>query len=326
LLAGRAAPWRFIIAQTIPRHAADPLDFPPLEGRRAIVAPRRLEGPSAAERPDVRRLSVRRPTVARRAVVDVDVVVVTRHGRDRVLACLNNLAIGADGAVMGVTVVDNGSNDGTCEAVAARGDGTRVLDMGFDTGMATAANAGMARGRGRYILLLDPDTVMTPGSVRTLVEFADQHPEAGVVAPRLLAGQVPSSATAEPDEAAFELDWVSGRAMLVPRVVHAATAGFDEGYVSFFAARDWCQRIKAAGYSVWCVPSATAVYQQPRSVEREERRSIVRSYYAGAYRYWLQHDAPPPWHPWRWVQALLLTVRSTLATMTARDLPPVGSR
>ena len=267
------------------------------------------------------RLTLRRPTVARRAVVDVDVVIVSHRCSDRVQACLDSLAAGADGAVLSVTVVDNGSNDGTYQAVSARGDGTRVLDMEMNTGTATAANAGMARGRGRYILLLDPDTVLPPGSLRTLVEFADRHPEAGVIAPRLVAAGAPAATDDESDQA-FELDRVSGRAMLVPRVVHAATAGFDEGYFSFWADVDWCRRIRAAGYSIWCVPAATAVHRPPPTPDRAERRALIRSYYAGAHRYWLQHDAPPRWHPWRWTRGSLLAARGALSMLSAKEPPP----
>lgn len=292
--------------------------------RRAIIAPRRLDGSSTGGWSEVSLLDARRPTVARRAVVDVDVVIVGHCARDRVLACLDSLAAGADGAVLSVTVVDNGSADGTYEAVTARCDGTRVLDMELNTGLATAANAGMARGRGRYILVLDPDTVLPPGSVRTLVEFADRHPGAGVVAPRLVTGD-PAAVTDRSDEPAFELDAVSGRAMLVPRVVHAATAGFDEGYFNLWADLDWCRRIKAAGYSIWRVPAATALYQPPPIPDRAERRALVRSYYAGAYRYWQKHDAPPRWHPWRWTRASVLAARGGLAMLTAKELPPAGS-
>jgi N-acetylglucosaminyl-diphospho-decaprenol L-rhamnosyltransferase len=286
------------------------------------VIPRRLDGSSTGSAPEITRLSARRPTVARRAVIDVDVVIVSHGGPDRVLACLDSLAAGADGAVLSVTVVGNGSNDGTGEAVAARGDGTRVLDMGMDTGMATAANAGMARGRGRYILILDPDTTLPPGSLRTLVEFADRHPATGVVAPRFVSADAPPPTAEQLDEPAYELDCVSDRAMLVSRVVHAATAGFDEGYVSFWADVDWCRRIKAAGYSIWCVPAATAVHRPSPTADRSVRRAQNRAYYAGAYRYWLQHDAPSRWHPWRWIRASLLAIRGGLTLVSARELPP----
>lgn len=318
--------WRFIIAQTIPRHAADPVAFPPFVARRALVAPRRLNGPNTGGGADVSLLSARRPTVARRAAIDVDVVIVSHRGRDRVLACLDSLATGSDGAVLSVTVVDNGSNDGTYEAVVARDDGTRVLDMEMNTGTATAANAGMARGRGRYVLIVDPGTVLTSGSLRTLVEFADRHPEAGVVAPRLVNAATAPPAPVPNDEPACEFDWVSTRAMLVPRVVHTATAGFDESYFDSWSDRDWCRRIREAGYSVWCVPTATAVYQPVRPADPAERRAMVRSFHAGAYRYWRRHDAPPVWHPWHWAQAGLLAARGSLAVAFAQDPPPTRPR
>lgn len=290
-----------------------------------MTSPRQT-GSATGEWSDVTRLPLRarRPTVARRAVLDVDVVLVSRCGRDRVLACLNSLAVGVDGAVQSVTVVDNGSNDGTCEAVASRGDGTRVLDMGFDAGMATAANAGMARGRGKYILILDQDTSLAPGSVRSLVEFADRHPHVGAVAPRLLTGEAPPSASGASDQPEFEVDWVPAQAMLVPRAVHAATAGFDESYFSSWADRDWCRRIKAAGYSVWCLPSATAVHQDPPPpTDRSERRAMARSFYAGAYRYCLQYNGRSRWHPWRWTQVLPLAVRGRLAVSAMRPPPTI---
>jgi N-acetylglucosaminyl-diphospho-decaprenol L-rhamnosyltransferase len=315
-------PWESTIVQTFPRPAADPATSPPHPARRAIVIPRRLDGSSTGSGPEISRLVLRRPTVTSPAVVDVDVVIVSHRCSDRVQACLDRLAAGADGAVLSVTVVDNGSNDGTYEAVSARRDGTRVLDMETNAGLATAANAGMARGRGRYILILDPDMMLPPGSVRTLVDFADRHPEAGVIAPRLVTAGAPAPTTDQPDDAALELDCVSGRAMLVPRVVHAATAGFDEGYFSSWANADWCRRIKAAGYSIWCVPTATAVHRPPPIPSRSERRGLIRSYYAGAQRYWLHHGAPPRWHPWRWTRAFLLTVRESLSMLSAKELPP----
>ena len=238
-----------------------------------------------------------RPRVARRAVIDVDVVIVGYHSRDLVLACLDSLAAAADGAVLSVTVVDNGSNDGTVEAVAARGDGTRVIDMGENTGFAVANNAGMARGTGRYVLVLNPDTVVGHGALRTLVEFADRHRGAGVVAPRLLNadGTPQLTGRAFPTAAAG----IFGRRSLLTRwfpnnrwsrkflaererrrrrpavrgrlgvrrrdagAAHGACGdgGFDEGFFLFWEDADWCRRIKDAGYSVWCVPGG---HRRPR--------------------------------------------------------------
>lgn len=273
------------------------------------------------------RLGAPAPAVARRAVIDVDVVVVSHNGRDQVLACLDSLAAAADGAVLSVTVVDNGSDDGLPEAVAARQDGTRVITMGLDTGLATGANAGMARGCGRYVLVLDPKTVVAPGSLRTLVEFADRHPSAGVVAPRLFRGNG-RTAPGQPKQPAYEVAWVPGTAMLVPRVVHAATAGFDEDFFSFWADIEWCRRIRAAGYSVWCLPTASVRHDEGAGGDAQGDLATVRDYHDGAYRYWLKHDAPAAWHPGYWASAATLKTRALSAELRGRfdQLPDTTPR
>ena len=89
-----------------------------------------------------------------------------------------------------VTVVDNDSADGTVEAVTARrpvlGVDVSALPMGCNAGFARGSNAGIARGRAPFVLLLNPDTVVAPGVLTSLVTFAEEHPRAGVVAPRLI--------------------------------------------------------------------------------------------------------------------------------------------
>ena len=123
----------------------------------------------------------------RSAVADVDVVIVGYHSRDLVTACLDSLADDAELVSMTMTVVDNGSADGTVEAVAGRGDGADVLDMGRNPGFATANNRGIAPGlRPATCWCSIPTPSSPPGQYATLVDFADAHPAAGVVAPRLL--------------------------------------------------------------------------------------------------------------------------------------------
>ena len=200
---------------------------------------------------------------------------------------------------MTMTVVDNGSGDGTVEAVAGRSDGAVALDLGHNTGFAVANNVGISRGSGRYVLVLNPDTVATPGAVRTLVDFADAHPDAGVVAPQLLnsdgspqltARAFPTVAAglfgrrsvlsrwlphnrwtrayllererAADDDQPYPVDWVSGAAMLVPRRVIDQVGGLDEEFFLFWEDADWCRRISDAGYRIWCVPAATIVHHE----------------------------------------------------------------
>ena len=239
------------------------------------------------------------PVASRSATCDVDVIVVGYHSRDLVTACLDSLAGDAGLCSLTRTVVDNGSGDGTVESVAGRSDGAVALDLGRNTGFAVANNVGISRGSGRYVLVLNPDTVVTPGAVRTLVDFADAHPDAGVVAPQLLnsdgspqltARAFPTVAAglfgrrsvlsrwlphnrwtrayllererAADDDQPYTVDWVSGAAMLVPRRVIEQVGGLDEEFFLFWEDADWCRRISDAGYRIWCVPAATIVHHE----------------------------------------------------------------
>ena len=84
-----------------------------------------------------------------------------------------------------VIVVDNGSTDGTLELVRERFPEARLLEE-ENRGFGAGNNAGMRMASGRYFLLLNPDAWLTDGALGQLVAFADEHPEAAVVGPRLL--------------------------------------------------------------------------------------------------------------------------------------------
>lgn len=288
------------------------------------------------------------------AAADLDVVIVNYRSRDLVLTCLESLPAGGQDLALTQTVVDNSSSD-LLAALTERSDGTRWVDMGRNAGFAAANNRGMALGHGRHVLILNPDTVVTPGALRTLVEFADSHLRTGVVAPRLIYpdGRAQLTARAFPTAAAalfgrrspltrwfprnpwsrryliegergpgdtepFRVDWVSGAAMLVPRRVLNQVGGFDEDFFLFWEDADWCRRISDAGFEVWCVPTATVVHVEGGTRGARWSTSAIRNFHDGAYRYWRKHHAPQAWNPMRWAAALLLSMRAL--TLVCRSL------
>jgi len=292
---------------------------------------------------------------------DVDVVVVGFHSRDLVLACLDSLPLAAPGLAVTVTVVDNDSRDGTLDAVAARGGGARAVGMGRNAGFSRANNRGIAMGTGRYVLVLNPDTVVAAGALTRLVEFADGVPTAGVVAPRLLNADGSAQQTARrfPTPAAavfgrrsplsrwfpenrwsrafllergvggdepFEVDWVSGAAMLVPRDVIDVVGPFDEDYFLFWEDADWCRRIKRAGFGVWCVPRAVVVHDEGGTrAHAWSARSIVR-FHRGAYLYWTKHHAGGALNPLRWAGSVALAARAATLIVTHQLIRPLTHR
>ena len=123
-------------------------------------------------------------------VPDVSVTIVTYQCKDLVLRCLDSLNEGARSSWIEVVIVDNGSTDGVAEAVKDRYPDLRVIALGRNDGFGRSHNLAASHATGRYLFVLNPDTVVEPGSIDTLVRFADERERlgqpVGMVAPRLL--------------------------------------------------------------------------------------------------------------------------------------------
>lgn len=278
--------------------------------------------------------------------VDVSVITVAYECRELLRAMLASL----DGALGGLTaeviVVDNASSDGVVEMLRAEWPSVRVIEMGENAGFARANNRGIEGARGRYVMLLNPDTVAHEGALARLADFLDADPRAGVAAPRLLYPDLTDQGTARsfPTAAAalfgrrslmtklfpgnrwsrrylsgrargdvdpFEVDWVSGAAMMVRREVIDRVGGLDEGFFMHWEDADWCHRMKDAGLSVHCIPAARIVHHEGGSRRGWPPRQL-RAFHAGAYRYYAKHHAPQWWNPLRYLAAAGLVTRAAL--------------
>lgn len=217
---------------------------------------------------------------------DVSVVVVTWNALPWLEQCLDSVR-GHD-----IIVVDHGSTDGTVALVRERYPDVRVIEQ-ENKGMGGGNNAGMRVAGGRYFLLLNSDAWVLDDGLDKLVEFADGHPEAAVVGPKLLNidGTLQRSARGEPtvwrlateylfirklaprtrllnplyrgdfdhDEIA-EVDWLYGPALLVRRKAADAVGLFDEDFFMFSEEVDWLTRFRRAGWKVLFFPGAEVVH------------------------------------------------------------------
>lgn len=200
-----------------------------------------------------------------------------------------------------VVVVDNASNDGSVEqiqsAIAAENWGSWVtfLPQEHNGGYAAGNNAAIRPALATdlpsdYILLLNPDTVIRPGAIKTLLRFMQAHPEVGIAGSRLedpdgtpqrSAFRFPSFLSefesglrlglvskllarwvvAPPvrDEA-HPTDWVAGASMIVRRQVFADAGLMDEKYFLYFEELDFCLAAQRAGWPCWYVPESRVVH------------------------------------------------------------------
>ena len=256
-------------------------------------------------------------------LIDLSVLIVTFNSRPFVGQCIDAVESTVREHTFEIIVVDNDSSDGTAELVRRRSPGIAVIEMGRNAGFSAANNCAFQASSGKYVVLLNGDAVALPGSLDTLVRFLDEHPAAGVAAPRLENpdGSDQGTARAFPTPAAalfgrrspltrafprnrysrrylsgrdreggrpFEVDWVSGACLVIRRAVSNDIGGLDERFFMYWEDADLCRRVKESGRAVWCVPGARVVHAEGSS-RRGWPAPQIRHFHRSAYRYYAKH-------------------------------------
>jgi N-acetylglucosaminyl-diphospho-decaprenol L-rhamnosyltransferase len=216
----------------------------------------------------------------------LSVVVVTYNALPYVEQCLASVA-GYE-----TVVVDHGSSDGTVGEIREHFETVRVVEQ-ENRGLAAGWNRGIGETSGRYVLVLNADAWAAGDSVRRLLDFAERHPEAAVVGPRLLNtdGSLQRSVRGFPTlwrlateyfflrklaprsrtlnafyaggfehDRVTEAEFVMGSVMLVRREAIEQVGPLDEDFFLFSEETDWCYRFHQAGWKILFFPGAEFVH------------------------------------------------------------------
>lgn len=117
--------------------------------------------------------------------VDISVCIVNWNCRDYLQGCLQSLREAAQEIALEVLVVDNGSRDGAADMVAELFPEVVLIRNADNAGFARGNNQAAALAQGRYLLFLNNDTIVPPGTLQGLLDYATAHPELGIIGPRL---------------------------------------------------------------------------------------------------------------------------------------------
>jgi GT2 family glycosyltransferase len=254
---------------------------------------------------------------------DVSVVIVSWNTRALTTACLASLPAGAGPVTWDAWIVDNASSDDSVAAIRAAFPGVQVIANATNVGFAAANNQGIRACAGRYVLLLNSDTVAAPGSLAALVAFADGHPRAGVVGPRLenpdgsfQTGPMPfpslwtellsvtglgrrlicpgyPSRRESDSRTAQRTDYVVGACMLARREAIDQVGALDEGYFMYAEEPDWCWRMCQAGWETWFTPAAVITHFGGQST-RQVREAMLVALYRSKVRFFRLHRGVLP--------------------------------
>ena len=244
------------------------------------------------------------------AALPIDVVIVTWNSREMVLRCLDRLD---PSRVENVIVVDNGSNDGTADAVRERHPQTELVRLEHGRSLAAAYNRGAERGSAEFVLFLNDDVLVTDASVAVLVETLRSRPEAVAAAGRLvdpgtdvtqrqyLPQRFPSPGTfaraflgrrARPPEfdeqRTVVVDQPPGACLVIRRAVFEANGRWDEDFEFWYEDVDLARRLRDHGHVLY-VPSAPVEHVGGWSAQRLTSSERVSRHYRGALLYASKH-------------------------------------
>jgi len=259
-------------------------------------------------------------------MLDLSIVIVSWNVKDLLRRCLASVISDQGPAIRGVEiiVVDNGSSDGSAAMVREEFPQIRLMANETNVGFTKANNQALAQCRGRYLLLLNPDTEVRPGALGAMVAYMDAHPRVGALGPQLLNpdGSIQSSrrrfptlATAflestilqlwfpdnavlrryyvldRPDDTVQEVDWVVGAAILIRREAWDQVGPLDEGFFMYSEELDWCRRARERGWQVIYLPTAQVVHYGAQSSEQVKPFQHIQ-FQRSKIRYFRKHHGP----------------------------------
>lgn len=292
------------------------------------------------------------------ALPTLQIVIVNWNTGPHLRACLESLVV-MDSAALSleaVTIVDNASCDRSCEELADLAIPIDLVRNTANRGFAAACNQGARRGRSRYVLFLNPDTRVSPGAVRHVLQFlekpancrvgicgvtlvderGDSSPSCArfptpsvflwqMVGLSRLAPSVfpPHFLSAEECALSRDVDHVRGAFFLVRRAVFDELGGFDERFFVYFEEVDFSLRAKRLGYRSFLLADARVLH---RGAVSSAQVRAARLFYSLRSRieYSLKHF-PPARAYFVVVCALVLELPARLLVAGAR-LSPDGAR
>ena len=253
----------------------------------------------------------------------VSALVVSYNSKDQLLRCLQAFVTNSDVPVEAV-VVDNDSSDGSAAAVTDEFPQATVLAQPKNLGYGRAANLGLERCQGRFVLLLSSEVTVDPQAVGRMADFLLTRPDAGAVGPRLLLpnGRLDPDARRAfpmprtlfyrtiglsklfpksprfgrynmghvPESDVHEMDAGSGACLMVRMAALDRVGFFDPRYFMYGEDVDLCYRLKLGGWKVFYLPSAGATHHiSPASAATQRQMSYER--HRSMWTYHFKHHA-----------------------------------
>lgn len=234
----------------------------------------------------------------------LSIIIISFNTKELTLDCLKSIYATAVDLNPEVIVIDNASTDSSAPAITTQFPQVKLIKNSRNLGFTKANNQGIKAGRGDYVMLLNSDTIVSPGAIQALIDFMDYHPRVGIAAPQLLNpdGSIQPNGGFLPrlsniiawmlfiDDLPFvspwfwsyqlrylpkfsrtrEMGWLQGAALVLRRQTLEEIGPLDENIFMYAEDVEICYRARKSGWQVMLLPQAQIIHKGFQSGSSEK--------------------------------------------------------
>lgn len=271
----------------------------------------------------------------------ISIIIVSWNTARLLENCLDSVLANPPTSPFEIWVIDNASTDHSPRMVSQKFPQAHLIENRENLGFARANNQAIQRCAGKYILLLNPDTLVKPGALQALVDFLDKTPEAGAAGARILNpdGSLQISSWPRPTlsrelwrlfhldslspyaeysltrwetKQAQEVDLLLGACLLLRKDILDQVGFLDEDYFIYSEEIDLCFRMQRAGWRLFWVPQSEVVHFGGQSTQQAPTEMFLNLYH-GKIKYFRKHHGWLAVQIYKWILTIAALSRLALA-------------
>jgi GT2 family glycosyltransferase len=259
--------------------------------------------------------------------LDLSVIIVNYKAREFLKDCFDSIYNSIADLRVEIWLVDNSSKDSSLSWTRESYPEIRLIGNDWNLGFSRASNQGIKNSKGRYLLLLNPDTKIVKGKLEDVLKFMDENPEVGICGSKMVndKGELLYSCRSFPDYFTSisssqsllnrllprnplskkylqkdldririaEVDWVSGSCLFARRKMLEQIGLLDESFFMFCEDVDLCLRAEKSGWKVFYFPFLTVTHKIGGSTSRNPLRAKLE-HHRSMYYFFKKHYRPNP--------------------------------
>jgi GT2 family glycosyltransferase len=234
--------------------------------------------------------------------MDLSIIIVNYNVKEFLQNLLNSISKASSNITKEIIIVDNASDDGSVEMIKEKFPAAQLMSNEKNLGFGKANNQALEIAKGKYVLLINPDTIVSEDTFVKLIEFFENNQEAGLAGCKILnpdgslqlacrrsfpgpwtsfckvtglSNLFPNSKifarynlTYLSEDKTYEVDAISGSFMMMRKEVYDKVGGFDEEFFMYGEDLDLCYRIQKAGYKVFYFHNTQIIHYKGESTKR----------------------------------------------------------